>query len=255
MIFLKSLEEIETMRTANRIVAEILSELRQRVRPGISTGELDGIAGEWIAKKKAQTAFKGYTIRNGSVPFPAHICTSLNNEVVHGIPSHQRTIQDGDIVSLDFGVVYDEFYGDAAVSFAVGEVGQSVRQLLETTAVALEAGIGHACVGNRLGDISAAVQERVERDGFSVVREFVGHGIGRRLHEDPPVPNYGMRNRGVRLREGMVIAIEPMVNMGAPEVAMLEDGWTAVTKDGSLSAHFEHSVAILADGPVVLSSM
>ena len=255
MIFLKSLEEIETMRTANRIVAETLSELRQRVRPGVSTGELDSIAAAWIAKKKAKTAFKGYTIRNGSVPFPAHICISLNNEIVHGIPSQQRIIQDGDIVSLDFGVVYNGFYGDAAVSFAVGEVGRSARQLLQTTAGALEAGIDHACVGSRLGDISAAVQEHVEREGFSVVREFVGHGVGRRLHEDPPVPNYGVRNRGVRLREGMVIAIEPMVNMGAPEVAMLEDGWTAVTKDGSLSAHFEHSVAILADGPVVLSSI
>ena len=224
MIFLKSLEEIEMMRTANRIVAEILSELRQRVQPGVSTGELDSIAEELIEKKKAKTAFKGYTIRNGSIPFPAHICVSLNNEVVHGIPS-------------------------------LGETGHSVRQLLDTTAAALEAGICQACIGNRLGDVSAAVQEHVERDGFSIVREFVGHGVGRRLHEDPPVPNYGVRNRGVRLREGMVIAIEPMVNMGAPEVAMLEDGWTAVTKDGSLSAHFEHSVAIMADGPVVLSRM
>ena len=255
MIFLKSLEEIEIMRTANRIVAETLSELRQRVRPGISTGEIDRIAEEWIGKRRAKTAFKGYTIRNGSVPFPAHICVSLNNEIVHGIPSHQRIIQDGDVVSLDFGVVYGGFYGDAAVSFAVGAVDLSVQQLLKTTATALEAGIGQACIGNRLGDVSAAVQEHVERKGFSVVREFVGHGVGRRLHEDPPVPNYGVRNRGVRLREGMVIAIEPMVNMGAPEVAMLEDGWTAVTKDGSLSAHFEHSVAILADGPVVLSSV
>ena len=253
MIFLKSLEEIEIMRTANRIVAEILSELRQRVQPGVSTGEIDCVAEELIGKKKAKTAFKGYTIRNGSVPFPAHICISLNNEVVHGIPSHQRIIRDGDVVSLDFGVVYNRFYGDAAVSFAVGETDHSILQLLDTTAAALEAGICHACIGNRLGDVSAAVQEYVERDGFSIVREFVGHGVGRRLHEDPPVPNYGVRNRGVRLREGMVIAIEPMVNMGAPEVAMLEDGWTAVTKDGSLSAHFEHSVAIMADGPVVLS--
>ncbi len=253
MIFLKSLEEIEIMRTANRIVAEILSELRQRVQPGISTGEIDCVAEELIGKKKAKTAFKGYTIRNGSVPFPAHICISLNNEVVHGIPSHQRIIRDGDVVSLDFGVVYNRFYGDAAVSFAVGETDHSILQLLDTTAAALEAGICHACIGNRLGDVSAAVQEYVERDGFSIVREFVGHGVGRKLHEDPPVPNYGVRNRGVRLREGMVIAIEPMVNMGAPEVAMLEDGWTAVTKDGSLSAHFEHSVAIMADGPVVLS--
>lgn len=253
MIFLKSPEEIEIMRAANRIVSEILAELRQQVRPGTTTGEIDRIAAGYIRQRGAKTAFKGYTIRNGSVPFPATICISLNNEIVHGIPSPHRTIKDGDIVSLDFGIVYKGFYGDAAVSFAVGKVDPSVQQLLDTTSMALEIGMQHACVGNRLGDISAAVQECVERAGFSVVREFVGHGVGRRLHEDPPVPNYGTRNRGVRLREGMVIAIEPMVNMGGAEVAMLDDGWTAVTKDGSISAHFEHSVAITADGPVVLS--
>jgi methionyl aminopeptidase len=253
MIFLKSPEEIETMRAANRIVSEILAELRKQVRRGITTGEIDRMAVEYIRQRGAESAFKGYTIRNGSVPFPATICISLNNEIVHGIPSLQRTIKDGDIVSLDFGVVYKGFYGDAAVSFAIGKVDSSVQQLLDTTSNALEIGMNHACVGNRLGDISAAVQECVEGAGFSVVREFVGHGVGRRLHEDPPVPNYGRRNRGVRLREGMVIAIEPMVNMGRAEVAMLDDGWTAVTKDGSVSAHFEHSVAITSDGPAVLS--
>lgn len=255
MIFLKTKAEIETMRTANRIVAEILAELRVRVRPGVTTGELDRLAGEMITQHKAKTAFKGYTIRNGSVPFPAHVCISLNHEIVHGIPSRQRVIEDGDVVSLDFGVVYDGFYGDAAVSFGVGDIDDRVRRLLDTTAASLQAGIAQARVGNRLGDVSAAVQQRVERDGYSVVREFVGHGVGRKLHEDPPVPNYGVPNRGVRLRDGMVIAIEPMVNMGAAGIKMLDDGWTAVTKDGSLSAHFEHSVAVTADGPFVLSQL
>lgn len=255
MIFLKTKAEIQTMRTANRIVAEILAELRRRVRPGVTTGELDRLAGEMIVQHKAKTAFKGYTIRNGSVPFPAHVCISLNHEIVHGIPSQQRVIEDGDVVSLDFGVVYDGFYGDAAVSFGVGDIDDRVRRLLDTTAASLQAGIAQARVGNRLGDVSAAVQQRVERDGYSVVREFVGHGVGRKLHEDPPVPNYGVPDRGVRLRDGMVIAIEPMVNMGAADVKMLDDGWTAVTKDGSLSAHFEHSVAVTADGPFVLSQL
>lgn len=253
MIFLKTKAEIETMRTANRIVAEILAELRQRVRPGVTTAELDRLAGEMIVQHEAETAFKGYTIRNGSVPFPAHVCISLNHEIVHGIPSPQRVIKDGDVVSLDFGVVYGGFYGDAAVSFGVGEIDDRVRRLLDTTAASLQAGIDQACVGNRLGDVSAAIQSHAERAGYSVVREFVGHGVGRKLHEDPPVPNYGAPNRGVRLREGMVLAIEPMVNMGGAGVEMLDDGWTAVTKDGSLSAHFEHSVAVTADGPVVLS--
>ena len=255
MIFLKTKAEIETMRTANRIVAEILAELRRRVRPGVTTAELDRLAGEMIVHHEAETAFKGYTIRNGSVPFPAHVCISLNHEIVHGIPSPQRVIKDGDVVSLDFGVVYGGFYGDAAVSFGVGEIDDSVRRLIDTTAGSLQAGIDRACVGNRLGDVSAAVQSHVERAGYSVVREFVGHGVGRKLHEDPPVPNYGVPNRGVRLRDGMVLAIEPMVNMGGAGVEMLDDGWTAVTKDGSLSAHFEHSVAVTADGPVVLSRL
>jgi methionyl aminopeptidase len=255
MIFLKSRQEIEIMRTANRVVSEILVELRERVKAGISTGEIDRIASELIRKKGARSAFKGYQIRSGVTPFPATICVSLNDEVVHGIPSAQRIIREGDVVSLDFGVIYKDFYGDAAVTFLLGEAGERVCQLIQTTAQALDAGIEQAKVGNRLGDISAAVQERVERDGFSVVREFVGHGVGRRLHEDPPVPNYGARDRGVRLREGMVLAIEPMVNIGGPDVLMKSDGWTAVTKDGSISAHFEHSVAITERGPEVLSRL
>lgn len=255
MIFLKSRQEIEIMRTANRIVSEILAELRERVAPGISTGDIDRISAELIKKKGARSAFKGYQIRSGVPPFPATICVSLNNEVVHGIPSAQRVIKEGDVVSLDFGVIYKDFYGDAAVTFFLGEPEERIRQLIQATSEALEAGIEKVFVGNRLGDISAAVQERVEKSGFSVVREFVGHGVGRRLHEDPPVPNYGVRDRGVRLREGMVLAIEPMVNMGGPDVMMKSDGWTAVTKDGTLSAHFEHSVAVTEKGPEVLSRL
>lgn len=253
MIFLKSPHEIEIMRAANRIVSEILAELRERVTPGVSTGDLDRMAAELIRKKGARSAFKGYRMRNGSVPFPATICISLNDEVVHGIPSFQRIMREGDLISLDFGVIYRDFYGDAALTLAIGKVEARARRLLDTTAAALEAGIAEAQVGNRLGNVSAAIQERVEHEGFSVVREFVGHGVGRRLHEDPPVPNYGLRDRGVRLREGMVIAIEPMVNEGSPEVALKSDGWTAVTRDGRLSAHFEHSVAVTEKGPEVLS--
>jgi methionyl aminopeptidase len=255
MIFLKSPQEIEIMRTANRIVSEILAELRETIRPGIATGEIDRMAADLIKKKGARSAFKGYQMRNGTVPFPATICISLNDEVVHGIPSAQRAMREGDVVSLDFGVIYRDFYGDAAVTFALGRVGEKAQRLIETTAAALEEGISQAQVGNRLGDISAAIQERVEKDGFSVVREFVRHGVGRRLHEDPPVPNYGAPGRGMRLREGMVIAIEPMVNAGQADVMLKSDGWTAVTKDGSLSAHFEHSVAITEKGPQVLSRL
>jgi methionyl aminopeptidase len=255
MIFLKSRQEIETMRTANRIVSEILVELREKVISGISTGDIDRMAAEQIRKKGAKSAFKGYQIRKGVPPFPATICISLNDEVVHGIPSSQRIIKEGDVVSLDFGVIYKDFYGDAALTFSLGKNDEKILNLVQITEDALECGIAQAQVGKRLGDVSAAVQERVEQAGFSVVREFVGHGVGRRLHEDPPVPNYGMRERGVRLREGMVIAIEPMVNMGGPEVMMKSDGWTAVTKDGSLSAHFEHSVAVTEKGPEVLSRL
>ena len=255
MIFLKSPHEIELMRKANRIVIEILAELREQVRPGISTGEIDRWAAELIRKKGAASAFKGYTIRNGSVPFPATICVSINDEIVHGIPNAARTIQDGDVVSLDFGVIHEGFYGDAAISFVLGAAPERTRKLLTTTAESLEEGIAQAQVGNRLGNVSAAIQDRVEREGFSVVRDFVGHGVGRRLHEDPAVPNYGTKNRGVRLREGMVLAIEPMVNMGQAAVMMKDDAWTAVTKDGSLSAHFEHSIAITERGPQILSQL
>jgi methionyl aminopeptidase len=254
MIFLKSPQEIEIMRTANQIVAEILAELRRYIAPGITTADLDRLAEELIHKKGAQSAFKGYRLRN-STPFPATICISINEEVVHGIPSPQRVLQEGDVVSLDFGVVYRGFYGDAAVTVGVGEMSDPARALVRVAEEALDAGIVTIRVGGRLGDVSAAIQERVESAGFSVVREFVGHGIGRHLHEDPQVPNYGLRDRGIRLREGLVLAIEPMVNMGRPEVVLKADGWTAVTQDGDLSAHFEHSVAITEHGPEVLSRL
>jgi methionyl aminopeptidase len=253
MIFLKTPREIEIMRSANIIVAEVLAELRERARPGVTTSELDGIAAEMTRRRGAVPAFKGYEVA-GRV-FPRSLCISVNHEVIHGIPSERRVLQDGDIVGLDFGVRYEGFYGDAAMTVAIGCVDDESERLMRATREALWAGIEHVRVGNRLGQVSAAIQQRAESDGFSVVREFVGHGIGKRLHEEPQVPNYGKPDRGVRLREGMVLAIEPMVNAGGPEVVITEDGWTAVTKDGSRSAHFEHSVAVTQNGPYVLSQL
>ena len=253
MIFLKSRDEIEIMRAANVIVAEVLAELRARVTPGVTTAELDRVAEEMTRRRGAVPAFKGYEV-HGRV-FPRSVCISINDEIVHGIPSERRTLKAGDIVGLDFGVCYRGFYGDAALTVAVGNVDHEAERLMRATQEALMAGIAQVLVGNRLGTVSAAIQERAESDGFSVVREFVGHGIGKRLHEEPQVPNFGQRDRGVRLREGMVLAIEPMVNMGGPDVIIKEDGWTAVTRDGSRSAHFEHSVAVTDRGPYVLSQL
>lgn len=251
MITLKTPQDIEIMRAANLIVAEVLAELRRHVRPGVTTADLDRIAERMTYERGAVPAFKGYEVA-GRV-FPASVCTSINDEIVHGVPSERRVLREGDIIGLDFGVRYQGFYGDAAVTVAVGEADAEAQRLMETTREALWAGIDQVKVGNRLGEVSAAIQERVEREGFSVVRDFVGHGIGRRLHEEPQVPNYGQRDRGVRLREGMVLAIEPMVNVGMPEVMIKQDGWTAVTRDGRRSAHFEHSVAVTPAGPFVLS--
>jgi len=253
MIMLKSPEEIEIMRAANVIVAEVLAELRSRVRPGVTTGELDQVGEEMTRKRGATPAFKGYEV--GGRVFPSSVCISINDEVVHGIPSDDRVVREGDIVGLDFGVCYQGFYGDSAMTIPVGAVDSEAQRLLRTAEEALWAAIEHVQSGRRLGEVSASVQERVEREGFSVVRDFVGHGIGRRLHEEPQVPNFGHRERGVRLRPGMVLAIEPMVNAGRPEVRIKEDGWTAVTQDGSLSAHFEHSVAVTDKGPYVLSQV
>jgi methionyl aminopeptidase len=252
MIFLKSPREIEILRRANVIVAEILQELKEKIAPGVTTAELDALADELIDKKKARSAFKGYTMA-GRV-YPCSLCTSVNEEIVHGIPS-DRALQEGDIVGLDFGVIYEGFYGDAAITVGIGKVSEEAQRLMRVTEEALYKGIEQLREGKRLGDLSSAVQTMVESEGFSVVRIFVGHGIGRKLHEEPPVPNYGEPDRGLTLKEGMVLAIEPMVNIGGHEVEMKEDGWTAVTKDGSLSAHFEHSVAVTKNGPYILSKI
>lgn len=252
MISLKSAREIEIMRRANVIVAEILKELKKKAAPGVTTLELDALAEELTYKKKARPAFKGYSMA-GRV-YPRALCTSINEEIVHGIPS-DRALREGDIVGLDFGVIYEGFYGDAAVTVGVGKVSEEAQRLMQVTEESLYKGIEQLREGNRLGDLSAVIQKTVEGAGFSVVRVFVGHGIGKKLHEEPPVPNYGDPDRGIRLREGMVLAIEPMVNVGGYEVEIKEDGWTAVTKDGSLAAHFEHSVAITKNGPYILSKI
>ncbi|MEK6602313.1 MAG: type I methionyl aminopeptidase [Candidatus Binatota bacterium] len=252
MISLKSAREIEIMRRANVIVAEILKELKKKAAPGVTTLELDALAEELTYKKKARPAFKGYSMA-GRV-YPRALCTSINEEIVHGIPS-DRALREGDIVGLDFGVIYEGFYGDAAVTVGVGKVSEEAQRLMQVTEESLFKGIEQLREGNRLGDLSAVIQKSVEGAGFSVVRAFVGHGIGKKLHEEPPVPNYGDPDRGIRLREGMVLAIEPMVNVGGYEVEIKEDGWTAVTKDGSLAAHFEHSVAITKNGPYILSQI
>ncbi|MGD8776664.1 MAG: type I methionyl aminopeptidase [Syntrophobacterales bacterium] len=249
MIHLKSPREIQVMRDANRIVAEILAELREQITPGISTMELNEIGESLAAKRNARPAFKGY---NG---FPYALCASINEEVVHGMPSLKRILREGDIISLDFGVVHKDFYGDAAITVPVGHVDDMSRDLIQATEEALYRGIAHAVAGNRLSDISHAIQSHVEAKGFSVVREFVGHGIGRCLHESPQIPNYGSPGLGVKLKPGMVLAIEPMINQGEYGVEILGDGWTAVTKDRSRSAHFEHSIAITENGPEILSEL
>ncbi len=252
MISLKSPREIEIMRRANVIVAEVLQELKARVAPDVTTLELDTIAEELTLKKKAVPAFKGYSVA-GRV-YPRCLCASINEEIVHGIPSN-RPLREGDIVGLDYGVIYDGFYGDSAITVGVGKVSEEAQRLMDVTEQSLYRGIQELHEGKRLGDLGAAVQRFAESAGFSVVRAFVGHGIGKKLHEEPPVPNYGEPDRGLRLKEGMALAIEPMVNAGSYEVEIKEDGWTAVTKDGSLAAHFEHSVAITKDGPYILSQL
>jgi methionyl aminopeptidase len=246
MIILKSRQEIEKMRKSNAIVAAILEELGKKIRAGVKTIELDRLSEDLALKKGARPAFKGYR------GYPYSLCTSVNSEVVHGMPS-ERELKEGDIVSLDFGILNDGYYGDAAVTVPVGEITPEARRLLKITEEALYRGIAEVKAGNRLGDISAAIQGHVEAAGYSVVRDLVGHGIGKSLHEDPQVPNYGSGGRGIELKPGMVFAIEPMVNEGTYRVEILRDGWTVVTADGKLSAHFEHSVAITENGPVILS--
>lgn len=253
MILLKSPQELAIMRQANRIVAEVLDELCAALRPGVTTDELDRMAEELTYKKGARPAFKGYRPHN--VAYPKSLCVSVNEEIVHGIPS-RRKLKVGDIVGLDFGVVYQGFFGDSARTVAVGEASEQAERLMTVTREALYAAIEQARAGNRISDIALAVEEAAGSAGFSVVQEFAGHGIGRALHEDPQVPNYfrrGMANP--RLQPGMVLAIEPMVNQGTAELRILDDGWTAVTADGKLSAHFEHSVAITENGPEILSEL
>lgn len=236
------------MRDANQIVAEVHEELKQRAVPGTTTRELDELAERIAIKRKAKCAFKGYR------GYPNCLCTSLNEVIVHGIPS-DRALKEGDILSLDFGVIYKGFCGDAAVTIPIGQSSERAENLMRTTEECLEKAIGLMYEGNRLADVSNVIQEHAEKNGYSVVRDFVGHGIGRSLHEDPQVPNYGKSGTGIRLKRGMVLAVEPMVNEGDWGIRILKDGWTAVTKDGSLSAHFEHSVAITDNGPCVLSKL
>jgi methionyl aminopeptidase len=247
MITLKSDRELGLMRKAGGIVSRILDEMAEMVAPGISTGELDRYAEKRTLELGAKPAFKGY---HG---FPATVCISVNEEVVHGIPSLKRVLKDGDIVSLDFGVIYDGWYGDSARTLPVGRISPDAQKLIDVTRESLLKGIEQAREGNRVFDIGHAVQNYVEGFGFSVVREFVGHGIGRALHEEPQIPNYGPKGKGLPLKVGMVIAIEPMINAGSHQVKVLGDGWTAVTMDRSLSAHFEHTVAITPNGPEILT--
>jgi methionyl aminopeptidase len=251
-IQLKGAAELERMREAGRINALILAAVRDAVKPGVTTAELDELARDLIDRYKVKSAFLGYA-PGGKPPYPAVICVSINEEVVHGIPSKRRKLREGDIVGVDFGAVHEGWFGDNAVTVPVGKIGPDAQKLVDVTRRALERGIDMARPGNRLYDIGAAIQDEAEANGFTTVRDFVGHGIGRRMHEEPQVPNYGPGGQGVRLRAGMVLAIEPMVNMGTWQIEELDDEWTAVTADGKLSAHFEHTVAITDSGPVVLT--
>jgi len=248
---IKTRSEIESIREATRHVAEILLELRALVRPGITTAELDQHAEKAISERGVKSSFKGYD-PHGLPRYPAVLCVSVNDEIVHGIPG-SRVLKDGDIVGLDFGVSVDGYHGDSAVTVPVGNIGAETQRLLDVTGDSLDRGIDAMEPGKRLSDIGHAVQKRVESEDFTVVRDFAGHGIGRKLHEPPWIPNYGAPSRGPRLLPGMVFAIEPMVNVGGPGVRVLDDEWTAVTQDGSLSAHFEHTVLITDNGPEVLS--
>ncbi len=251
-IELKSPDEIDKMSRASRIVAEVLEALRHQIKPGVTTEELDRFAEKFILEQGGRPAFKGYQVRDQV--YRHTLCVSVNEAVVHGIPSG-RVLKEGDIVGLDVGVVVDGYYGDAAITVPVGVITEQARRLLQVTEEALHKGIAQAVVGNRISDISHAVQAHAEAASFSVVTEFVGHGIGRKLHEEPQVPNYGEPGKGPRLKPGMTLAIEPMVNLGRPETAHLADGWTAVTRDGSLSAHFEHTIVVTEAGPRILTKL
>ncbi|MBQ2933699.1 MAG: type I methionyl aminopeptidase [Phascolarctobacterium sp.] len=247
MIVLKTGRELKVMREACRISAEALKLAGSAVEPGVTTAELDKIAEKYILSQGAVPNFKNY---NG---YPATACISINNEVIHGIPSKKRVIKSGDIVSIDLGAKFEGYHGDNAATFACGDISEEAKRLMDTTRESLYEGIAAAVAGGRLGDIGAAVQQYVEKRGYSVVRQFVGHGIGTQLHESPEVPNFGTHGRGIRLMPGMTLAIEPMVNMGHYDVKVMPDGWTVLTKDGSLSAHFEHTIVITPDGPQIMT--
>jgi methionyl aminopeptidase len=252
-IELKTAKEIEKMKVAGKVVGEILEKLYEIIKPGITTKDIDEFSEKYIRKLKMTPAFLGAT--GARYPFPASACVSINDEVVHGIPNVSRVLKSGDIVSVDMGVFYEGYYGDAARTYAVGSISDATANLLKITELSLQKGIEKALPVNRLGDISNAVQTVAENAGFSVVRDFVGHGIGRNLHEEPQIPNYGKAGTGVKLLPGMVLAIEPMINEGSYEVCMLDDDWTVVTRDGSLSAHFEHTVAITESGYEILTKV
>ena len=247
MINIKSDTEIEKMRLAGRVVRDTLLKIEEAIKPGISTAELDSIAEEYILGCSAKPSFKGYC------GFPASICTSINSEVVHGIPSMKRILQEGDIISVDCGAVLNGYHGDAARTFSVGNISKEAQKLIEVTRNSFFKGVEFARVDNRLTDISSSIQQYVESFGYSVVRDYVGHGIGREMHEEPQVPNFGKPGRGTKLVHGMVLAIEPMINIGGYTVKVEANNWTVVTKDGSLSAHYENTVAILKDGPEILT--
>jgi len=247
-IIIKTTDEILLMYEANQIVAETLTMLDNVIQPGMSTWELDNLAEELCVKRKATPAFKGYR------GFPGSLCVSVNEEVVHGIPSRKKKLKKGDIISIDFGVLFRGYYGDSAITVPVGVIAEEVQKLLDTTRNSLQKGIQQAVVGNRISDISKAIQDCVEGGGFTVVRQFVGHGIGAQLHEAPEIPNFHQGERTVRLLPGMVLAIEPMVNMGTHKVKVQRDGWTVITIDKKPSAHFEHSIAVTENGPLILSS-
>lgn len=253
-IVLKSKEEIELMRHAGRIVAKALDAVRQHIRPGVTTGELNRIAEDVLKQHGATPVFKGYpNQREGGPPFPATITASINEELVHGIPRNNRVLREGDIFSVDCGAYYKGWVGDAATTIPVGKISAEARQLLDVTEQALYIGIAQGRLGNRTEDISAAIQEYVEQFGYNVVREYTGHGVGRNMHEDPQVPNFGQRGKGLRLKQGMTIALEPMVQMGTWRTRLLEDGWTVVSADGKLTAHFEHTFAITDGEPDILT--
>jgi methionyl aminopeptidase len=249
MIICKSVAEIEKLRRSGRIVRQVLAEIREQVRPGITTLDLERFVVKRLKELGTRPAFKGYR------GYPCCLCASVNEEVIHGIPTESRILKEGDIVSLDMGVIQDGYYGDSAITVPVGEISEPAQRLLKVTEEALELALDKVRLGNRLGDVSATVQQHAEKNGYSVVREFVGHGIGKAMHEEPQVPNFGQPGHGPLLKPGMVFAVEPMVNAGGPAVRVLDDNWTAVTADGNLSAHFEHMVAVTRNGPDVLTRL